>query len=82
MRRGRRTVYSEIMRSVADGLREESCRLVLRMAPHARIQRALRLGDDDARMLGAARGISEADARRELAARRQSGRRQSESKRR
>ena len=70
------------MRSVADQLREESLRYVLAMDPYARIELALRLGDEDAKLLAAARAIPELDARRELAGRRQAGRRPSLSKQR
>jgi hypothetical protein len=70
------------MRSVADDLREERRRAVLAMEPLSRIELALRLGDEDTRIFATARCIPEADARRELARRRQSGRRESKSKRR
>jgi hypothetical protein len=70
------------MRSVADQLREESRRRVQAMEPAARLELALRLGDDDATLLAVTRGIPEAEARHELARRRQTGRRASASKQR
>lgn len=67
------------MRSVADQLREEDARRVLALEPAARIALALKLGDDDAALVAAARGISPAAARRLLARQRQAGRRPSKS---
>jgi hypothetical protein len=70
------------MRSVADQLRDETRRDVLRLEPLARIELALRLGDEDAKRLALSRGIPEADSRRELARQRQAGRQASPSKQR
>ena len=70
------------MGSVADQFRAESRRAVLEMAPSARVALALRLGDEDARLLADSRGIPEPEARRQLASRRQSVRRLSRSKQR
>ncbi|MBA2303394.1 MAG: hypothetical protein H0W08_12250, partial [Acidobacteria bacterium] len=52
------------------------------MDPAARLELALRLGDDDATLLAVTRGIPAAEARCELARRRQAGRRVSASKQR
>lgn len=65
------------MRSVADDLRAEGRRRVLAMTPDQRRALALRLGDEDARLFGQARGLSDADARRVISRRRQHGRRPS-----
>jgi hypothetical protein len=62
------------MSSVADQLRDESRRRVLGMSPAERLELALRLGDEDARLFAAAHGLSEAEARLALARRRQAGR--------
>jgi hypothetical protein len=62
------------MTSVADQLRDESRRRVLEMSPAARLELALRLGDEDARLFAAAHGLSEADARLALIRHRQAGR--------
>ena len=70
------------MATVADQFRDESRRRLQAMDPEARLELALRLGDDDATLLAATRGIPEAEARRVLARRRQAGRRASRSKQR
>jgi hypothetical protein len=62
------------MRSVADELRDEARRRDAALSPEARIELALRLGDDDARALAVARGISVAAARAEIARSRRLGR--------
>jgi hypothetical protein len=62
------------MRSVADELRDEARRRDEALSPEARIELALRLGDDDARALAVARGISVAAARAEIARSRRLGR--------
>ena len=67
------------MISVADQLRDESRRRVLAMSPAQRMELALRLGDDDARLYAAANGVSDAEARLVLARRRQAGRQPSKS---
>ncbi len=67
------------MTSVADQLRDETRRRVLEMSPAARVELALRLGDEDARLYAAANGVTEAEARLVLARRRQAGRQPSKS---
>jgi hypothetical protein len=62
------------MKSVADRLRRQTVASVLRLSAANRIDLALRLGDEDAARLAAARGISEAEARRLIRASRQIGR--------
>ncbi len=62
------------MTSVADQLRNESRRRVLEMSPAARLELALRLGDEDATLFATANGLSEAEARLVLIRRRQAGR--------
>ena len=62
------------MISIADQLRDESRRRVLAMSPAQRMELALRLGDEDARLYAAANGVSDAEARLVLARRRQAGR--------
>ena len=66
--------YTAVMTSVADQLRSESRRRVLEMGPAVRLELALRLGDEDARLFAAAHGVSEAEARLTLIRRRQAGR--------
>jgi hypothetical protein len=67
------------MPSVADQLRDESRRRVLEMSPAARLELALRLGDEDIRLFAAATGLPEADARLVLIRRRLAGRQPSRS---
>lgn len=62
------------MTSVADQLRDESRRRVLEMSPAARVELALWLGDEDAKLFAAANGVTEAEARLALIRRRQAGR--------
>ena len=62
------------MPSVADDLRARSLTAAAALGPLARLQRALVLGDADVRILAAARGLSESDARRLLARGRATGR--------
>jgi hypothetical protein len=62
------------MRSVADGLRLDSSLRVSRLSVVERIELALRLGEDDVALYRAAHGVSDAEARRELAHARASGR--------
>ena len=62
------------MTSVADQLRNESRRRVLEMSPAARLELALRLGDEDVTLFATANGLSEAEARLVLIRRRQAGR--------
>jgi hypothetical protein len=62
------------MRSVADDLKTRSREQLARLEPVARMTLALELGDADAAFLARARGISLADARSLLAARRTVGR--------
>jgi len=62
------------MRSVADQLRDETRRRNAALPPEARVALALALGDDDARALAAARGISTAEARAQIARSRRLGR--------
>ncbi len=71
--------YTAVMTSVADQLRDESRRRVLEMSPAARMELALRLGDEDARLFAAANGVPEAEARLALIRRRQAGRQPSQS---
>ena len=66
--------YTAVMTSVADQLRNESRRRVLEMSPAARLELALRLGDEDATLFATANGLSEAEARLVLIRRRQAGR--------
>jgi hypothetical protein len=62
------------MRSVADALRFDSARAVAKLPAADRVALALRLGDEDVALYGAAHGVSEAAARRELARARTVGR--------
>lgn len=62
------------MRSVADELRADTARRVLEMTPAARVELAMRLGDDDVALLCAARNLSEVDARMTIRRARQAGR--------
>jgi len=62
------------MRSVADGLRQETRRGDSARTPGDRFQLALALGDDDCRLAAAYRGISATAARRFFARVRQHGR--------
>jgi len=66
--------YTAVMTSVADQLRNESRRRVLEMSPAARLELALRLGDEDVTLFATANGLSEAEARLVLIRRRQAGR--------
>ena len=66
--------YTFCMSSIADDLRAESRQLALALSMSQRIDRALALGDDDARLFAAARRLDLATARRELARTRHLGR--------
>ena len=63
------------MRSVADELRAETRRRTLELPADDRIERALALGDEDARVFAAAHRLDVAAARRQLARTRSVGRR-------
>ena len=67
------------MTSVADRLRDESRQRVLAMSPAQRMELALRLGDEDARLYAAANAVSDEEARMLLARRRRAGRQPSKS---
>ena len=62
------------MPSVAADLRARTRAADASLAPRARLERALALGDEDARAFGAARALPEHDARRLLARGRALGR--------
>jgi hypothetical protein len=62
------------MKSVLDALRRDALQEALRLTPAERIERALALGDADAAVLAAYRGISEREARRTLEQARHRGR--------
>jgi hypothetical protein len=63
-----------MVRSVADDLRHDTRRQTGALTPHARVELALALGDDDARALAAARGISLPAARAVIVRSRRLGR--------
>ncbi len=63
------------MTSIAAQLRRGTLDASQALSPEGRVLLALRLGDSDAEILAAARGIGVAAARRELARQRQAGRR-------
>lgn len=65
------------MISVAAQLRRGTLAANQALSPEDRVVLAFRLGDTDAEILAAARGIGVADARRELDRQRQTGRRPS-----
>jgi hypothetical protein len=65
------------MSSVADDLRTQRTRELLRLALAERIALSLRLGDEDLAVVCAARGLSEHDARLLIERSRQVGRRPS-----
>lgn len=65
------------MGSVADDLRDEQRREVLRLSPGERLALAFRLGDEDIARLCAVRGITPDVARRLVERARQAGRRPS-----
>jgi hypothetical protein len=65
------------MRSIADDLRIELRRASAGRSCDERLRDALALGRRDARLLAAARGITEDEAARALARQRQHGRRRS-----
>lgn len=77
-----RGTYTASMASVADQLRAETRRSMLVLEPGARLELALRLGDDDVSLLCAARGLSEGDTRLTIERTRQIGRLPSASARR
>jgi hypothetical protein len=60
--------------SVADDLRGRTAARVLEMPVGARIELALRLGDDDLELFARASGLDRDEARRRLIARRAHGR--------
>jgi hypothetical protein len=62
------------MSSIAAALRDETRRRTLALSAAERIDRALALGDDDARLFAVMRGIDLATARRQLARGRHAGR--------
>lgn len=62
------------MHSVADDLRADTRRDVMTLSPAARMQLALKLGDDDTARLCVARAIEPEQARGLIAATRQLGR--------
>jgi hypothetical protein len=62
------------MRSVADDFRDLTRRRTLDLPAEARVEQALALGDEDARLFAAAHGVDVAEARRRLARVRQLGR--------
>ncbi len=65
------------MRSVVDDLRTLTRRRALELTAEARIEQALALGDEDARLFAAARGLALEQARRQLARARLTGRQSS-----
>jgi hypothetical protein len=67
------------MRSVADTLHADTDDCTARLTPGARVRLALALGERDAGVLAAYRGISREEARRVLAAQRRRGRARSAS---
>jgi len=71
--------YTELMRSVADVLREGTRRETAELSPEARVELAFRLGDSDLEALVETRGVSAADARAAFARSRRHGRRPSQS---
>jgi hypothetical protein len=62
------------MRSVADELREEDRRAVLRLSAEERVALAFRLGERDLEIFCASQGIDRATGLRRLRQRRQQGR--------
>jgi hypothetical protein len=64
---------------LADYLREQAADDVRRMEPAARVELALRLGDDDLALYCAAAGIDLDEGRKRVMRQRQSGRRPSAS---
>lgn len=66
--------YTLRMRSVADGLREDTRRRVAALSPSERVALALALGEADVRLYAATNGVSRIEARRRLRAGRQVGR--------
>jgi hypothetical protein len=65
------------MRSVADELRDRSRREVEQMSPAERVALALRLGHRDLDLFCRAQGLTREEARQQLRAQRQNGRRPS-----
>jgi multidrug resistance efflux pump len=65
------------MRSVADDLRARTREADARLTPAERVERALRLGDDDLQAFAARHRVSLGEARRRLSRQRQLGRRPS-----
>lgn len=74
-----RAAYNPRMGSIADSLRQDTRRRVLRLAPEARLALGHRLADADVDLYCAAHGVSKAEARRVFVAARQVGRRPSRS---
>jgi len=66
--------YTRRVRSIADGLREQTIARVLALTVAERIALAFRLGDDDLSLYVRASGLEGDEARRRLRARRQIGR--------
>lgn len=69
--------YTDLMRSVADTLRDDTRRQTAALSPEARVARALALGDADVAALGESRGISAPEAKAMIARARRLGRRPS-----
>ena len=62
------------MTSIADGFRRRGAEAEALLTPAERVQRAFRLGDDDAEAFRRARGLTRAAAEAELAVKRRAGR--------
>lgn len=62
------------MTSISDGFRRRGAEAEALLTPAERVQRALRLGDDDAEAFRRARGLTRAAAEAELAVKRRAGR--------
>ena len=73
-RGGRRRGDNRSMTSIGDTFRRKTAEADDSLTPAERVQRALRLGDDDAEAFRRARGITRAAAEAELASRRRAGR--------
>jgi hypothetical protein len=62
------------MSSLSDGFRRKGVEADALLTPAERVQRALKLGDDDAEAFRRARGLTRAAAEAELALKRRAGR--------
>ena len=71
--------YTDCMRSVAEVARQAARNSVQAMPVQARVDLALRLGDDDRRMLESSRKVDPATAVSQIRRQRQQGRRHSAS---